>query len=117
MRFSERGMEPDPKKVEALKHAEPPSTVTDLKSFLGMANYSSYFISIYSQKTAILRDLLKDNEKWEWADTHQKYFDELKEELQRDRVFQVKYRNKSYSRCFSNRFGCDVTAKTTKWYR
>ena len=55
MRFSENGMEPNPEKVEALKNAEPPTNVTELKSFLGMTNYSNQFIKNYAHKTAKLR--------------------------------------------------------------
>ena len=79
-------METDPKKLEALKHSTPPTNASDLKTFLGMTNYSSCFIRNYSKKTEILRELLKENVKWEWSDRHQNCFDELKEALQSDNV-------------------------------
>ena len=50
MIFSENGMGPDPKKVEVLKNAEAPSNPDELKSFLGMSNYSGRFIENYSKK-------------------------------------------------------------------
>ena len=42
--------------------------------------YSSKFIEFFSKKTAILQ-LLKENVKYIWTDTHQKCFENLKYEL------------------------------------
>ena len=97
MRFSEHGMEPDPNKLEAIRVAVPPKTVLDLKSFLGMTNYSSNFIPNYSSKTAKLRELLISGKTWEWNHDHQKCFDELKLALQGSNVlgcFDVNARTK-----------------------
>ena len=43
--------------------------------------YSSRFIENFSEKTAILRQLLKEDVKYIWTDTHQKCFENLKYEL------------------------------------
>ena len=62
MRFSEKGMEPGPNKIEALqKH---PGNVSELRSFLGMANYSSRFMENYADKTLKLRKHLSSDKKW-----------------------------------------------------
>ena len=74
-------MSPDPNKVEAIKHAVPPTNKAELKSFLGMTNYSSCFIKNYSKKTEILRQLLKDDVKWNWNKLHRTCFDKLKNSL------------------------------------
>ena len=79
-------MEPDPAKIEALTKAEPPKNLPELKSFLGMLNYSSKFIKNYSNKTAILRELLHGKKKWSWTSGHQRCFDELKISLQGENV-------------------------------
>ena len=63
MRFSVHGMEPDPKKIEAIEMAAPPTNVSELRSFLGMTNYSINFIKNYSRKTAKLRELLDAKKK------------------------------------------------------
>jgi hypothetical protein len=78
--FSGNGMKPDPRKVVTLKNAEPPVNVSQLRSFLGMAAYSSPFIPHYSEKMVRLRDLLVEKE-YRWTDEHQKVFEELKEYL------------------------------------
>ena len=41
---SKLGLQPDPGKVEAIKHMEVPQDVKSLQSFLGMINYLMYFI-------------------------------------------------------------------------
>ncbi len=42
--FTEHGVRPDPKKVEAFANTKQPTTVSEVRSLLGMANYSSKFI-------------------------------------------------------------------------
>ena len=41
MVFSAQGMSPDPAKVKAIKQADPPTSVSDVRSLLGMTNYVS----------------------------------------------------------------------------
>ncbi|XP_015946584.1 uncharacterized protein LOC107471601 [Arachis duranensis] len=68
----------DQGKVKAIKEWEPPNKVSELRSFLGLANYYRRFIKGYSAKAAPLTDLLKKNHSWEWSKECQKAFDELK---------------------------------------
>ncbi|XP_016165032.1 uncharacterized protein LOC107607616 [Arachis ipaensis] len=68
----------DQGKVKAIKEWEPPNKVSELRSFLGLANYYQRFIKGYSTKAAPLTDLLKKNHSWEWSKECQKAFDELK---------------------------------------
>ncbi|KAL0336515.1 UNVERIFIED_CONTAM: putative mitochondrial protein [Sesamum radiatum] len=44
-----------------------PSKMTDLRSFLGLANYYRRFIKGYSKIVNLLTDLLRKDQKWEWA--------------------------------------------------
>ncbi|XP_015941749.1 uncharacterized protein LOC107467224 [Arachis duranensis] len=68
----------DQGKVKAIKEWEPPNKVSELRSFLGLANYYRRFIKGYSTKAAPLTDLLKKNHSWKWSKECQKAFDELK---------------------------------------
>ncbi|XP_057755441.1 uncharacterized protein LOC130974589 [Arachis stenosperma] len=68
----------DQGKVKAIKEWEPPNKISELRSFLGLANYYRRFIKGYSAKAAPLTDLLKKNHSWEWSKECQKAFDELK---------------------------------------
>ena len=49
----------DPKKVEVVKSFSKPEDAKALRSFIGMATYSSRFINNYSIIIASLRELLK----------------------------------------------------------
>ena len=57
--FSSQGLSPDPKTVQTLKSVQRPENAKALKSFIGMAAYSSRFIKNYSIITAPMRELLK----------------------------------------------------------
>ena len=57
----------DKAKVQAIQEWEPPKRITELRSFLGLANYYRRFIRGYSAITAPLTDLLKKNHSWEWS--------------------------------------------------
>ena len=79
--LSSKGIQPDPNNLNFLRNASPPKDVTELKNILGFMAYSSRFIESFSEKTTILRQLLKENVKYIWNDTYQKYFENLKYEL------------------------------------
>ncbi|KAG6522526.1 hypothetical protein ZIOFF_019666 [Zingiber officinale] len=69
----------DPKKVLAIVEWQNPSTIPELRSFLGLANYYRKFIARYSKKAAQLTDLLKKNMRWDWSDACKEAFEKLKE--------------------------------------
>ena len=84
--ISNKGINPDPMKVTAIKEATRPRSISELRSFLGLCTYVSRFIANFSEKTAELRELLKGNKKFEWTEKHQKSFNLLKQELSCDTV-------------------------------
>ena len=92
--FSKDGISPDPEKVEALREAQSPTNVNDVRSFLGLCNYVSRFIPQYSEKTAPLRELLKKNIRFKWTEQHEKSFTELKNELTSEKVLKFYDPNK-----------------------
>jgi hypothetical protein len=57
LNFSADDVRPDPKKVSALATAAMPTTVSEVRSLLGMANYSSQFIPNFVTITKPLRQL------------------------------------------------------------
>ena len=76
-KFSAEGISPDPRKVEAIKKAKPPSNPTEVRSLLGMVNF-------YAGLTLILlpsHKLTKNNSKWNWSTTEQQVLDATKEKL------------------------------------
>lgn len=56
---SAKGVKPDPAKVQSIMEWPAPRDVSELRSFLGLANYFRKFINHYSQIAAPLTDLLK----------------------------------------------------------
>jgi type III secretory pathway component EscU len=42
--FSKDGISADPKKINAIKNAEPPKNAAEIRSLLGLANYVSRFM-------------------------------------------------------------------------
>ncbi|KAK9100739.1 hypothetical protein Scep_024169 [Stephania cephalantha] len=58
----------DPEKVRAIMEWPNPTKVTELRSFLGLANYYRRFVEGYSRRVAPLTDLLKKDRAWAWTD-------------------------------------------------
>lgn len=80
-RIDVHGLHAIEKKVEAIRNVPAPENQQQLRSFLGMINYYSKFISNYSTITHPLNELLKDGVKWSWSKEQQRAFNELKEKL------------------------------------
>ena len=57
--FSKDGIRPDPKRVTDLLHAPRPANVSEVRSLLGMVNYSSQYIPDFATLTAPLCELTK----------------------------------------------------------
>jgi len=79
--FTKNGIRLDPDKVKAIQHLSAPTNVAQLRSFLGMTNYSAQFIPHYATLVDPLRSLTKKDARWEWAKEHQKCFEKLKASL------------------------------------
>ena len=75
--FSKHGTRPDPKRVSDLLNAPVPQNVHEVRSLLGMANYSSRYIANFATISAPLRELTKKNTKFEWTAVHQQAFDNI----------------------------------------
>lgn len=84
--FSDGGFSPDPKKVQALHDAAAPTNAGEVRSLLGMANYSARFIKDFATITQPLRALTKKNACWKWTEEHQKSLDTLKQSLSNNAV-------------------------------
>ena len=76
--YSAEGVSPDPSKVQDIHEMPVPQDKEDLQRFLGLMTYMGCFIRNLSQRASILRDLLKKDVPFEWAEDHQVVFNELK---------------------------------------
>ena len=79
--FTKDGIRPDPAKVKAIQHISAPRNLAQLRSFLGMTNYSAQFIPGYATLVDPLRSLTKKDARWVWTKEHQECFERLKESL------------------------------------
>ncbi|KAL0386155.1 UNVERIFIED_CONTAM: Retrovirus-related Pol polyprotein from transposon.6 [Sesamum radiatum] len=79
----------DSRKVKAVIDWGIPSKVTDLRSFLGIANYYRRFIKGYSNIVNPLTDLLKKDQKWEWTVACDDAFKLLKHAISTQPVLQL----------------------------
>ncbi|XP_073017872.1 uncharacterized mitochondrial protein AtMg00860-like [Primulina eburnea] len=79
--ISELGLSVDPKKVEAIKDWPQPKTVTEVRSFLGLAGYYKKFVEGFSSIAIPLTKLIQKNSKFVWNEACEKSFETLKTKL------------------------------------
>ena len=75
------GRKPDPNRAEAIRNMPTPDNVTNLQSFLGLANYYSMYIPKMCDLRAPLNELLKKGKNWYWTKEYEKAFKEIKKML------------------------------------
>ncbi|KAK6169531.1 hypothetical protein SNE40_020570 [Patella caerulea] len=80
------GIHPTNEKVTAIQNAPLPTSVTELKSYLGLINYYHKFMDNLSSVLAPLYKLLRNEEPWHWGKDQQNAFDRSKELLQSSSV-------------------------------
>ena len=79
--ISREGIVVDPAKVEAVTEWKRPETLTEIRSFLGLAGYYRRFIKDFSKLASPLTDLTKKNCQFLWSDKCENSFQELKRRL------------------------------------
>jgi hypothetical protein len=79
--ISEQGVATDPEKVQTVSHWPAPTSVKDLRSFLGLAGYNRRFVKHFGIITRPLNDLLKKGVIFSWTSVHDQAFQSLKNAL------------------------------------
>jgi hypothetical protein len=77
--ISTEGLRMDPDKTRAIVEWPTPTTVKEVQSFLGMAQYNRKFIKGFSAITTPLSELTRKDQPWEWTDKQEQAFNRLKE--------------------------------------
>ena len=77
------GIRCDPSEICAVKDWETPTSVAEVRSFLGLASYYRKFVKEFATIASPLHDLLRKNSKFAWTDTCQEAFSTLRERLTR----------------------------------
>ena len=76
--ITREGIQPLPKKIQAIQTLAPPTDKRSLRSFLGMINYYRDMWHKRSEILAPLSALSSKKVPWEWTDVHQKAFNDIK---------------------------------------
>jgi hypothetical protein len=79
--ISAGGVSVDPGKVKDVLNWMPPRTVSEIRSFLGLAGYYRRFIKDFSKIAKLMTKLLEKNTVLEWTKECQASFEELKKRL------------------------------------
>jgi RNase H-like domain found in reverse transcriptase/Reverse transcriptase (RNA-dependent DNA polymerase) len=82
--ITREGIQPQPKKVQAILNIKPPTNKTQLRSFIGMVNYYRDAWIRRSNILAPLALLSGKNAVWKWTDVHQQAFDTIKRVIARE---------------------------------
>ena len=74
-------MSVDPEKIKVIRDMVPPTSLREVRSFLGAAGYYRNFIEKFSEIARPLTFLTRKHAKFEWTPECQESFDTLKEKL------------------------------------
>ena len=81
-----QGLHKTPDKIQAMLEAPRPTSVTQLRSFLGIISYYHRFLPNLSTVLAPLHELLKAHTQWKWTGDCEKAFEEVKKLVASDTV-------------------------------
>ena len=71
----------DPALHDAIRKFPPPTTITELRSFMGLINQTTTFTDKIAECVTPLKDLLKKKSDFVWTGEHQEIFEKAREEL------------------------------------
>src|SRR5215469_6691210 len=80
-RISDKGISPDPKKLEAIRKLAPPTDVPGVRSVLGLFNFFRHMVMDYAKMAKPINVLLRKTQPFIWLDEQQAAFESLKESL------------------------------------
>jgi hypothetical protein len=93
---SEKGISVDDSKIEAIKDWKKPTSVFEIRSFLGLAGYYRRFIMDFSALAKPMTRLTQKGIKFDWSDSCEKSFQELKNRLTNAPILIVPRRDIGY---------------------
>ena len=76
--LSGEGIKPDPKKIQAILEAPTPTSVSSLKSFLGLCTYYNRFVPRFSSILCPLYNLTQKDVQFQWTTIHEQAFNSIK---------------------------------------
>src|ERR1035438_2926025 len=79
--ISADGIAVEPIKIEAIQSWPTPTSLLNVQSFLGLANFYRWFIAHFSNTASTLTDLLKKDRPFTWSQAQETAFNNLKNAL------------------------------------
>ncbi|UYV69283.1 K02A2.6-like [Cordylochernes scorpioides] len=79
--ITERGVLPEPNKVQAIREFPSPSSISEVRRFLGIVNFTGKFIPDLSTILFPLNQLLVKRNDWRWDSAQEKAFEKVKKLL------------------------------------
>jgi len=79
--ISSQGIAVDPSKIETVLKWERPQTVTEVRSFLGLAGYYRRYLEGFSKMVSPLTQLTRKDQPFSWTDKCEECFGEMKRRL------------------------------------
>ncbi|KAB2607658.1 S ribonuclease [Pyrus ussuriensis x Pyrus communis] len=117
--ISAQGILVDPQKIAAVESWEQPRTVTEVRSFLGLAGYYRRFVKDFSVIALPLTRLTRKEVKFEWDDKCEQSFQQLKHCLTHAPVLALPDDNgdfEVYSDASLNGLGCkELNLRQRRW--
>ncbi|KAK1681416.1 hypothetical protein QYE76_042264 [Lolium multiflorum] len=110
-----QGIEVDPAKIEAIESWPQPKTVTQVRSFLGLAGFYRRFVKDFGSIAAPLNELTKKDVPFVWGDAQQDAFMILKDKLTHAPLLQLPDFNKTFElECDASGIGLGGTSTKTQ---
>ncbi|WVZ97723.1 hypothetical protein U9M48_043237 [Paspalum notatum var. saurae] len=91
-----QGIEVDSSKIDAIRDWPTPTTVTQIRSFLGLAGFYRRFVRDFSSIAAPLHELTKKGVPFAWGDSQAVAFNTLKDKLTHAPLLQLSDFNKVF---------------------
>ena len=107
--ISGQGVFVDPQKVAAVENWEQPQTVTEVRTFLGLADYYQRFVKDFSVIALPLTKLTRKGVQFVWSENCEQSFQQLKYFLTHAPVLALPNDNgnfKIYNDAYLNGLGC-----------
>ncbi len=79
--WTNEGIQPDPSKVEAMSKFPAPTSVTEVRRWLGLSGYYRRFVKNYSKLAYPITELTKKDQDFHWSTECQEAMDEIKKAL------------------------------------
>ena len=78
---SARGIQVDEEKVRAIQDCPSPTSVSNVRSFLGLASFYRWFVKDFSSIAASMTEVIKKDVRFKWGEEQEKSFQFIKEKL------------------------------------